>query len=346
MWTRPKPALRPLEKLAQSVLYCTDGLLPKGVFCMTKRPGFFAAALFAAAALSLASCGGAPSEARSSEGIHGNLHRVEYGANVAYIFGSFHLGRPHWFPLADSVENAMRRADVFAFEFDLTQMGLAAFMTMQYIMLPGGQTLAEFLPPDVYETFVANLATYYGFAYGFMNRLTPMTISTIVNLEIFAEMGLDPAYSVDTYVFDFAVRNGLPVVGLNELQSELSLALDLPDDVQIALAEATMDRAAALEMAQELRMAEMYEAQDMAGFLELRLALADADDAFSRYSLETLVHGRCRIFASEIARLLTRTEEPTTFFVTMGLLHIIGGDVDTNVLGLLREAGFEVVPAF
>jgi len=336
---------------------------------MEKRLNAGAAALAALALAALAGCGGAPQAARPARPeIHGNLHRVEHGGNVAYIFGSFHLGRPHWFPLGAAVEGAMGRADVFAFEFDLTQMYLVPLITARHIFLRDGMTLREFLPPDVYEPFIANLSTYRSFDYASMRTLTPMTLSALIAMEIFEEMGLAPEHSVDSHVLRFALERrapaaermrydelrqaiaahagGAPVIGLNSLESEMALAFDLPDEAQIALAQITLSRAEGLATAQELRMAEMYEAQDMDGFLELRLAMAGADDAFSRHTLQSLIHGRCRIFAAEIARLLRETEAPTTFFVTMGLLHIIGGDADTNVLGLLREAGFEVAPAF
>ena len=285
--------------------------------------------------------------AYGAPGIHGNIHRMEYNGNVAYIFGSMHLGRPGWFPLSDAAESAMRRADVFAFEFDLTRMEEAAMLSLGYALLPGGQALADFLPPEVYRAFVANMSTYYGFHYGAMNRFTPMFLSTGIALpELFAEMEIYMEYSVDSYIFAFAMERGAEIIGLNDMHSEMSAALGLPDNVQIAIAESTLDRATSIEAARELQMAEMYEAQDLAGLLQLRRALGEAEDAFSAHMLTYMVHARCRIFAAEIARLLRQARAPTTFFITMGILHILGGDQDTNVLGLLREKGFAVVPAF
>ena len=285
--------------------------------------------------------------AHGAPGIHGNIHRIEYNGNVAYLFGSMHLGRPGWFPLSDAAESAMRRADVFAFEFDLTRMEETALLSLGYALLPGGQTLAAFLPLEVYEVFVANMSTYSGFHYWAMNRFTPMFLSIGIALpELFAEMGIYMEYSVDSYILDFAMKRGADIIGLNDLQSEMSAALGLPDDVQIAVAESTLDRAASIEAARELQMVEMYEAQDLAGLLQLRRALGEAEDAFSAHMLTYMIHARCCIFAAEIARLLRQTQAPTTFFITMWILHILGGDQDTNVLGLLREKGFEVVPVF
>jgi hypothetical protein len=42
--------------------------------------------------------------------------------------------------------------------------------------------------------------------------------------------------------------------------------------------------------------------------------------------------------------LLRETEEPTTFFITVGLWHIIGGEGGGQILVRLAEEGFEITP--
>ena len=303
------------------------------------------AALALVFALALSGCGGVPAAVEQRPNIHGNIHRIVRNGNVAYIFGSMHAGNPDWFPLADVVEAAMRRADVFAFEFDLTQADMLP-APVQYLLLPDGQTLIDFLPHDVYETFIANLSTFDFFDYELMNTLSPLALTQAASSEVMMELGVQAEYSVDFYVLNFAMQNGFPIIGLNSLQSEASIFFSLPDYVQIAVAENFQNKAAAFEAEEEQLIIDMYEAQDLAGFLDLRLAMAEPDDAFSVHFLRYGIHGRCHIFAAEIGRLLTETAEPTTFFITVGLLHIIGGDLDTNVLSLLSGAGFEVVPIF
>ena len=95
------------------------------------------------------------SESVAVDGIHGLLTRIEYGDNVAYIMGSMHMGRPHWFPLAGVVEDAMRRADVFAFEFDFTLRDDPLVMVglQEHLLLPQGMTLLDVLTPQGLENF-------------------------------------------------------------------------------------------------------------------------------------------------------------------------------------------------
>lgn len=95
----------------------------------------------------------------------------------------------------------------------------------------------------------------------------------------------------------------------------------------------------------DMWLVETYVTQDIEALCEL-FNETYASGAYSQYTQlfnYNLFHLSCRIFADEIARLLQETEKPTTFFVTVGLRHIIGGDGD-KVLYLLEGMGFEMTP--
>jgi len=279
--------------------------------------------------------------------IQGNMHRIEANGNTAYIFGSMHYGRPNWYPLNSEVESAMRRADIFVFETDLAEMESpeALSAAVEHMFLPDDMTLADFLPEDIYLEFVANIATFETVSYEMVSTMTPMTISFLTGAEVVVLQDLDSTYGVDFYIMNFAEENNKPIMGLNDAATEFYLVLNAPDDVQIATAAAFTDRATAIQAVDDIQLVDIYEANDMEGFFELRLAM-HGDDLLSQFALERQVHARCRIFADEIARLLNETEEPTTFFITVGMLHVTGGDVDTNVLSLLRDKGFDTVSVF
>jgi uncharacterized protein YbaP (TraB family) len=276
--------------------------------------------------------------------IHGLLSYVEYGGNRAYIFGSMHLGRPYFFPLADIVESAMRRADIFAFEFDLSEMETLENMLlmMQYMFLPAGQTLATYLPPDVYDHLIEILATFPNVNYEDIARMRPMAVSTwITALEIFPVLDIDEAYSVDSYVFSFARENSRPIIGLNPLHHEMSLLFDVPHEVGVAAIASLTDRDTMLAEAYDFGLVEAYIAQDMDALLSMIRGLDYFDDPYSNYMHEVILIQRSIEFAQEIDRLLRETVEPTVFFVTMGIGHMLGDDFG-NVFVVLEEMGYEV----
>jgi len=301
--------------------------------------------------------------------IHGMLTRIEYGDNVAYIFGTMHAGKSEWFPLHPMAEDAMRRADIFAFEFDLTEdpfdVGvdwdmeldellemfdldellelLDEFLEMTALFfLPDELTLEDILPEDVFENFITNFATFdvIDFEYENIANLTPVTLISDISRAMIELLGVSFDLSVDMYIADFAVENDRPVVGLNTAISELELNFDIPLDLQVYALVDFPDFDTLLEYFEETGLVEAYERQDRDALLAI-LEAEYTDNPYSQH-MHHIFHKRCRIFAEEIARLLRETQEPTTFFVAIGAAHIVGGN-QGQVLYILEDMGFDVV---
>ena len=278
--------------------------------------------------------------------IHGLLSYVKYGENRAYIFGSMHLGRPYFFPLPERVEEAMHRSDIFVFEFDLTQLGdLASMMEMaRYMMLPLGTTLADILPPETHGHLLNLLETFPLVNYETISNFQPMVVSTLITaLEIFPLMGISEVYSVDAYILSVAQGLNRPVIGLNPLAHEMSLLYRAPMDVQIAAIDYLTDRDTMIETARDLGLVEAYIEQDIDRLFTLLRPEEAFENPFTRYMLDVILIQRSVEFAEEIHRLLTQTQEPTTFFITMGIGHMIGVD-QGNVFIVLEELGHDIVP--
>ena len=279
--------------------------------------------------------------------IHGLISRIEYGDNVAYIFGAVHAGLPEWFPLNPVVEDAMARADVFAFETNLTEEPTPEIMEQiaNLMVLPDGLTLEDVLPPDVFEHFIANLATFPVVTYEDVATLTPVAANNhILGTEIVQFMNLRHDIAVDRwYMLQHALQYDKPVIGLNDSFVEASMFLDIPMDIQVNLLENFADWYSTIELFTGLDLAYAYEIMDFELLAEAMIIEFDIDTIFGMYLFERVVVERGHIFANEIARLLQETEEPTTFFVAIGIGHIMGGDFG-QVFALLEAMGFDVVP--
>ncbi|MCL2235133.1 MAG: TraB/GumN family protein [Defluviitaleaceae bacterium] len=285
-------------------------------------------------------------EMNSTAAIHGLLSYVEHNGNRAYIFGSMHLGRPYFFPLADEVEQALRRADVFAFEFDLTELqDFAGMLEMAgYMMLPLGTTLADVLPEDTFNHLLDVLETFPSVNYEEIAMFQPMVAATMITAtEIFPTMGIFQEYSVDTYIMSIARELDRQIIGLNPLAHEMQLLHGAPIDVQIAAIQDLTDRDTMIEAATELGLVEAYFTQDMDALLALLRPYDPEPNAFAEYMIDVIIIQRSIEFAEEIHRLLTETTEPTVFFVTMGIGHMIGND-QGNVFVVLEDMGHTITP--
>lgn len=293
--------------------------------------------------------------------IHGALHRVTYGDNVAYILGSFHLGLDHWFPLAPVVEEAMLGADVFAFEADLfvpSDAEVERFMTVleELAILPEGQTWVDILPTELYEAFVDMLVEEFEISYEDNNDLNPAVVIMEISVYLLESMTtLDQGFSVDAYVAWTALNLDRPIVGLATMYSELAQVFGVPHEVMI-------DQVASFVEGRDYLwdtdawdswdpMITAYESNDLATLIELigeGMFLYTAETPHEIYTRDVINFTRSIQFGQAISELLTATEDPTTFFVTVGISHVIRGglglneDGITNVINYLEQAGFAI----
>jgi len=298
--------------------------------------------------------------------IHGAIHRIAYGDNVVYLFGSLHGGRDAWYPLADAVEDAMNWADIFVTEIgDVDMLGQMAAI-QEVAVLPDGQTWVEFLPEEAYDHMVA-MAAAWGMNYEEVNTMNPAFIVMSLEMDILQYLAEDLELgntagdiSVDGYVMDRALARGIPIIGLETVEQQVQILYNPPFEVIVAR---VMDLLPPDEMMETVQnsdepgldeLADMYEANDLVGLSDLfsdsiSLEAEEAADngLWIAYMRETVMNWRSIYYADEIARLLQETEEPTTFFVVVGVSHIIrslAGEEFTDIVEQLGLLGLDAAP--
>ena len=295
--------------------------------------------------------------------IHGSIHRIEHAGSVAYLFGSFHGGVESWFPLANVVEDAMARADVFAFEIDLTiDAGEAAAIMESIRLLPEGQTARQLLGQNLYDAYLRtmhNWSNYFGRQIiENIDRTHPAVQMFVLTQALEAAvLDIESSVTVDDYILAFARENNRPVVGLMDFEAQHRIFLTPPRDVTRDMARsfptATAMRAA-LESAAvseyELLMG-YYAANNAAGLMQV--AHGDfnrqTETVAQRYNRETGLNHRSTVFAEEIVRLMEEAPEPMTLFVTVGISHLIRhnvGDDFTSIVQELAKMGIEATPIY
>ena len=291
--------------------------------------------------------------------ILGALHRVEYGNNVAYLFGTIHGGHPHWFPLADIVEDALRRADIIAVEVDeLGDLDGFEDVMLATTFLPNGLTWAEYLPETEY-THLVNMMDAWGLAYDDINTMNPsllvhtLVLTTAMNL---ADFDATIEASVDAYITSVAAELGLPVIGLESSTQQVDILFNPPFDVMLAHIMTLLppDELVTYLMYESYELtldelAYLYENNDFDAINDSFATTLGAhiDDLYVTYMREIVSNWRSTYYANEIMRLLQVTDEPTTFFVAVGLSHINrsgAGEEFTDIVQQLKLAGFEPIP--
>ena len=287
--------------------------------------------------------------AAENSNITGALTRIVYGDNVVYLFGTIHAYREGWTPLAAVVEDAIDRADVFFAEMSGEEMTNMEALVPEVMFLPDGQTWVEFLPAEAYDHFV-ELMEIWEIAYEEVNTWHPSFFTLFLKLQISNSFAPDVAMveTIDAYVIRRAAERGLPTFGLESAAQQVEILYTPPFEVVVAqvMALGTPD-----EVAEELvyvgtmaDMAEWYEANDFQAFRDQFVRqFRDIDE--DRHDLihmrEMLINFRSTYYANRIADLLRDTEEPTTFFIAVGISHVVramGGS--EGLTDIVEQLGF------
>lgn len=279
--------------------------------------------------------------------IHGAIHRIEYNDNVVYLFGTMHAAAPDWFPLSDVVEDAMRRADVFVFEVDMTLETIELDEIMEIMefyekamFLPDNLTLADVLSAHSYEGLLENIESFDR-TYDDVRHMNPIALAMELEAEMLAEVlenqGIyyDELTGVDGYLLDFATRHQVPIIGLEPLIQQLKIAF-APDEEILnragfdgSLAGIMYDGFADFISKEELLEQlgeegavthEDYLYNDLESLIQgLEVTDEQMENEFVRYMTEVLMNFRSTYYAQGIVDLLEETDEPTTFFVAVGI---------------------------
>ena len=297
-------------------------------------------------------------------GITGALHRIEYGSNVVYLFGTLHFYRHGWTPFAPVVEDAMRRADVFVTEIDRDEMDIIEVALPGFMFLRDGHAWASFLPDEAYNHLVA-MMTAWGTNYEMVNTWHPTFLISSFELQkamvleanraagTGASITLDT--SIDAHIMNIATERGVPILGLESAKQQLEMLYTPPLEVVVAQVmafgtpEETIERMNYLGTLSD--MADWYETNNFQAFQDqftrvIQDEVADRPDI--TYLREILANYRSAYYANRIAELLKQTEEPTTFFVAVGISHIVrarnGAEGMTDIVEQLNLLGIEVEP--
>lgn len=295
--------------------------------------------------------------------IHGGLHRIEHAGSVAYLFGSLHGGLDDWFPLADIVEDAMRRADVFAFEIDfaLDEAEVAALVEALRL-LPYGQTITDILCKELYTHYIAMMTNWSRVFPGILENiyyvnpaflilsLQQALMSIVSDIDIQGDGGI----TVDGYVMDFALQNQRPVIGLMDFEAQQRVLFTPPQEILLYMVagldifENTYREMRGTGLGRQVY---YYVINNSAGLVrELHADFnPDEETGLDRYIRYVVLNSRSVLFAEELARHMEEAEEPTVFFVTIGKSHLVrhlAGPYFTSTIQQLELMGIEAVPQF
>lgn len=288
-------------------------------------------------------------------GIRGFLTQLVYNGNTAYIFGSMHVGSLDWFPLHPDVYRAMDISNYFLFEYDLTtDEAVISSLTLQHITnnQHNLSNLIVLLSEDQQADFEENIADWLTMARRvdflpipslFLNRylinsVTPFALYTIASLLAFESIGISQTNSVDMYILEQAKNRQVSIGGLISIEEEIGLMMNLSTEVEVWLLSNFPTSEQMIAQAEQITL--IYQQQNVEEIARLLYVENIADEnPLEQWINDVVMIKRSQKFAEEIASLM-RQDTENTFFIVVGVGHMIGND-ESNIFNLLRIKGIE-----
>jgi hypothetical protein len=265
----------------------------------------------------------------------GFIWEVKHDGVTVYLVGSIHLGDDRMYPLPLSFEAAYDVADVLGFEVDLrkalTPEG-QAFM-LQAMSLQDGTTLKDHVTEETYRLIGEKLAEF-GLPENAFDTFKPWAAAQSINSLVLSDSGITANTGIEMlFLMGTDVRK-LPVIELESMEYQVDLFDRFPPDVQEnLLLDVLGDKEALLADMQELL--DIWLAGDDAELAEMADAQELEDEEYYRLMLLER-----NINMTEKIKEYLEGDEPATYLIVIGALHMVGKD---GIVTMLEEDGYSVV---
>lgn len=248
----------------------------------------------------------------------------EEGATPSYLLGTIHAKCDEAFFQINEYCALIEKANVFAAEIDLEEMGNQDFI--QHALLPDYQTLSGILPPKKYAKLRHIIHKTCGQDIALYDRFLPILLVNLVHENL---LPADQPYSLDRYLWDYAIRINKPATGLETVAQQAMVLHKIPIEDQIKDL-LYLGKHIGKERRELFKMVEIYASGDYQ-------TLFKAAKKHVGGSRKILLYDRNVTMTARLLELL----QSDTVFCAVGAAHLGG---QNGILRLLKKAGVTLRP--
>jgi uncharacterized protein len=267
----------------------------------------------------------------------GFLWEVRKGKQIAYLFGTVHVGRPEFYPLPPSRLKQLQRADAIVLEADVSDGARAIAATQKYAVYPQNEPgLEKRLTPELRQRVESVLARNQLDAAPMM-RMKPWMLGSVLALFEAAQAGYVPALSVEAYLMRLAKTDGKPILEFEGIEQQFELFEKAPWATQIAFLEEALKAVETRTARRELnRIVQAWETADRAALERVLAEMRAQTSLGSRFTIDTILLGRHPQMVRKIEAMMA---DGKTYVFAVGALHLVGPQ---GLVELLRARGYNV----
>lgn len=268
----------------------------------------------------------------------GVCYRINGGQNAMVILGSIHVGDQSMTRFFQPIRQAMEAADVFVFECDTESAEAQKAMN---VMTKADEPLAQKLSPQTYA-LLAQAADALGLSMTALNDLRPWAVTSRLSTQAAAaELGVQSAAQALAYGVENTVRKAMgsrQTAYLETAAEQLEVLDGFSPQLQEEMLKSACQQLLDPQTTTLKEWPEWWRQGNEAAFAAAYAAENEpVDPALAAEYHQGLVTRRNQRMAEGLAALLEGAQ-PHTYFVTLGVLHLVlPGD---SVLSELEAMGY------
>lgn len=268
--------------------------------------------------------------AADEKGAESFLWRATSGDRTVTLLGSIHFMKAGAYPLSPAIETAFEDAGVVVFETDIDQMGKAAVSMLAAGTLEGEETLKDVVSKGTFQE-VSRRLDDLGMGIGAFTKMKPWMAAMALTSYELMNAGYLGSEGIDSYFSSRATASGKPQQGLETIEFQISLFVDLSAEESVEFLQYTLtDLDTMIPLVDEIVVA--WKRGDSARIEDLLVeGFSDHEVLFDR-----LVTQRNLRWLPQIEELLRGDVDA---MVVVGSLHLVG---EQGLIELLKAKGYEV----
>ena len=264
--------------------------------------------------------------------------------NVAWLFGSIHVGEEYFYPLPAYVLNAYASADALAVEFDIVTFEgdiNAQIEALQTMVYADGTTIADHISEELYNDAKAALKDL-GMYSSALDYYCPAMWSSFIDSAMIEKMGVDTSLGIDPYFLNRAHEEGKTILDVESAAFQYGMMAGYSEELQAMLLESSV---ASVELMEESKadMMQLVDAWATGNEAEFD-ALINAAPEFESPEEEVLYNEyqnamitQRNLSMADFAEDALKSGEEV--FIVVGAAHIVGAGAMAE---LLAQRGYTV----
>lgn len=264
------------------------------------------------------------------------LYRVTRGTEVAYLFGTIHVGAKSFYPLAPEVDRALADASQLVLELDTRANDAFQRAVQKHASYPSGGHIRNHVSADTLVRLTEALHAV-GMPLSGVSHLKPWLLANLLmGLEL-ERNGFNRTHGNEFFLLDSIQKSGATVAELESADYQLSLFATLSDtDAEAYLREALADLSTGVSLKKARAVIDAWTSGDAAALDGLISDATTGGTVMSDFTRRTLLGKRNPEMAERIEHMM---KDGKVSFVGVGLLHLLGAN---GLPQLLAQRGYQV----